>query len=211
MYNMFIGNTCYVNINKAMKSLTYWIPHPNPAGRVPEWRDLVAQHWLHGQCRLHPSDQQEAHWPLLSARWREQVSVHVLVCPQTWALSPVSQPPEPIPNPNIPRTSEFLRLIWPQILISHLQNACTIYRGNINTCNTDSETLPLRSLWERIVGPESKTWEWDWCILVESGPDAYSLRCLAPPCPQNAVKAGKDIYKVAHAWSPSCSYWNHSH
>lgn len=43
------------------------------AGGVPSRGNHLAQHWLHRQCGLHPSHQQEAHRPALPVGRGEQV------------------------------------------------------------------------------------------------------------------------------------------
>lgn len=119
----------------------------------------MAQHRLHRQRRLHPPDQQEAHRPLLSAGRREQVSIH-------GPDASGSAAPGPYSSPFHPRTSKLLRVMWLQILTPHLQFTREILTLEV-AVNSGTHPRPPRSPWERLVGPESRSWAQAWCSLAK--------------------------------------------
>ena len=78
-------------------------------------------------------------------------------------MHPVLQPPRPYSSPFHPRTSKLLRVMWLQILTPHLQ-----FTREILAVNSGTHPRPPRSPWERLVGPESRSWAQAWCSLAKS-------------------------------------------
>ena len=82
------------------------------------------------------------------------------------SLHPVLQPQGLTRIHSIPGTFRLLRFMWLQILTPHLlftREILTLTRA----VNSGTHPRPPRSLWERLVGPESRSRSQDWCSLAK--------------------------------------------